>query len=175
MIKKLISGIYKIEDIETGNVYVGSADSENGIKKRWSCHLAHLRKNKHYYKELQEAYNDNPERIKWEILDVCSDDELEERENYWIKYCDMIDGWHVINKEKRSKKRSKVKDTSNMSKAQTGDKNGHNTKLSVQDVKEIKRALKKGVKQVILAEQYNVSQTHIWNIANGVRWNSVQV
>ncbi|EPS53039.1 hypothetical protein CFSAN002368_01657 [Clostridium botulinum A1 str. CFSAN002368] len=33
MIKKLISGIYKIEDIETGNVYVGSADSENGIKK----------------------------------------------------------------------------------------------------------------------------------------------
>ncbi|NFK78275.1 endonuclease [Clostridium botulinum] len=59
--------------------------------------------------------------------------------------------------------------------ANIGENNPHNTKLTKQDVKEIKLKLKKGVKQVNLVEQYNVSPTHIWNIANGIRWNSVQV
>ncbi|WP_434283537.1 GIY-YIG nuclease family protein [Clostridium botulinum] len=170
--KMKVIGIYGIEDVKTGNIYVGQSID---IGKRWSNHGSFLKAGKHKYKKLQEAYNLDCKRIKYTILEECSRGQLQEREEFWMEYCDMIDGWHVINKEKKSKKKSKVQDTSNMSKAQTGDNNGHNTKLSVQDVKEIKKALKKGAKQVILAEKYNVSTTHIWNIANGVRWNSVQV
>lgn len=172
---KLISGIYGIEDFETGKLYVGSADSNNGIKKRWSCHKAHLRNGRHDYNELQDAFNAEQNRIKWIILEECSDEELEERENYWIKYADKIDGWTVINKQKKSNKRSKVKDTSTMSIAQTGENNGHNTKLSVEDVKQIKKLLMKGVKQVDLARRYNVSNTLIHNIAHGIRWASVSL
>lgn len=35
---ELVRGIYKIKDIGTELVYVGSADKVNGAKKRWSCH-----------------------------------------------------------------------------------------------------------------------------------------
>jgi predicted GIY-YIG superfamily endonuclease len=38
-------GIYGIEG-NNGDLYVGQAD---GIKKRWSCHNAHFRKNEHTY------------------------------------------------------------------------------------------------------------------------------
>jgi len=171
----IISGIYKIEDIKTGAVYIGSADSDNGIAKRWSCHKAHLRNNEHSYKELQDAFNEDESNIKWEILEECGDDELEERENYYIKYCNLIDDWHVINKEKVSKKRTKVKDTSKMKAAQSGENNGHCNKLTSEDVKEIKRLLKTGLKQSKIAKQYEVSQTLIYNIKNGNRWSSVSL
>lgn len=171
----IIGGIYKIEDIKTGNVYVGSADSDNGIAKRWSCHKAHLRNGNHSYRELQDAFNEDENNIKWEILEECSDDELEERENYWIKYCGLIDGWNVINKEKVSKKRTKVKDTSKMKTAQSGENNGHCNKLTSEDVKEIKRLLKAGLSQTKIARQYQVSQTLIHNIMVGKRWRSVTI
>lgn len=173
--EKIISGIYGIEDIQTGDIYVGSADSENGIKKRWSCHAAHLKNNRHSYEELQKAFNNNKNRIKWIILEECPDEELEERENYWIDYCDKVDGWHVINKEKKSKKRTKVKDTSNMKVAQQGENNGNCCKLTVEDVVEIKKMLKDGVRQSAIARKYNVSTTLIWNIANCNRWASVNI
>lgn len=173
---KLIAGVYGIEDVRTGNIYIGSADSDNGIKKRWSCHKAHLRKNEHKYKELQEAFSDDKSRIKWIILEECYDDsELEERENYWIEHADRVEGWNVINKEQKSKKRTKVADKTKMKEAQTGESNGHNTKLCIEDVKEIKKMLKDKVKQSLIADKFGVSQTLIYNIKNGVRWASVEV
>jgi len=62
-----------------------------------------------------------------------------------------------------------------MSIAQTGENNGHKAKLSVEDVKQIKRLLQKGVKQVDLARRYDVSKTLIHNIAHGIRWASVSL
>lgn len=67
-------------------------------------------------------------------MEECSDYELEERENYWIEYADRVEGWNVINKEKKSKKRTKVADTSLIKAKQTGESNGHCTKLCVEDV-----------------------------------------
>lgn len=173
---KLIAGIYGIEDEKTGNLYVGSADTDNGIKKRWSCHKAHLRNNEHKYKELQEAFNDDENRIKWIILDECYDDsKLEELENYWIEYCKRVEGWNVINKEQKSKKRTKVSDTSKMKVAQTGESNGHNTKLKVEDVILIKKMLADCLKPSLIADKFGVSQGLIYNIKNGIRWASVEV
>jgi GIY-YIG catalytic domain. len=186
MKQKLVSGVYKIEDINTGAVYVGTADQENGIKKRWSNHSSKLKNNKYEYEELQEAYNDNPNRIKWEILldtsnikfnsDEEENDYLEKMENYYINYCNSIDGWHVINKQKKAKRKSKVKDKTKMVEAQTGENNGHCVKLNVEKVKEIKTYQKNNTyKDEKLAEMYNISMTHIRNIKYGERWASVQI
>lgn len=173
---KLVAGVYGIEDVNTGKIYIGSADKDNGIKKRWSCHMAHLRNNEHKYKELQEPFNDDENRIKWTILEECYDDsQLEELENYYLEYADKVEGWHVINKEKKSKKRTKVADKSKMSKAQTGESNGHCTKLCVEDVKTIKLMLRDGVKQTVIADKFGVSNTLIYNISKGKRWASVEV
>lgn len=134
---EIIAGIYKIEDIETGNVYVGKADKDNGILKRWSCHKSLMKARKHYCKELQDAFNSDPKRIKWEILEEFygEDEELIEKEQYWIDYCKKIDGWNVLNKAK-AVVRSKVKDTSKMRLAQVGENNGNN-KFSAKTVSEI--------------------------------------
>jgi hypothetical protein len=158
---KIISGIYKIEDFKTGNVYVGSADQDNGIKKRWSNHLTHLRNGDHYYKELQEPYDIDKNRIKWEILKECGDDELQERENYWIHYCSLVDGWTVINKQKNAVRKSKVKDKSKMIKAQTGENNGHCTKLTKENVFQILDMVKKGIDREKIAAKFDIYPCYI--------------
>jgi hypothetical protein len=175
----IISGVYKIEDVVTGNVYVGTADKDNGIKKRWSNHIAKLRKGKYGYKELQDAYNVNPKRIKWEILEdttnikfpnsIEENEYLKEREKYYINYCNLIDGWTVINRDKNPKRKNKVKDTSNMSIAQIGENNGHNTKLSEEDVFEILDMLKDGVNRELIEEKYNICKGYTYRIGKD-RW-----
>lgn len=162
----IICGIYGIEG-NNDDLYVGQAVD---IKKRWSCHSAHLKANEHLYKELQEAYNASTENIKWIILEECSESELEKREDWWIKHAD---GWNVINKEKFGKKKSKVADVSKMKEAQTGESNGHCCKLCSDDVVKIKDMLANGVKQVAIAEKFGCSPTLISNIKNNNRWASV--
>lgn len=169
--KMKVTGIYGIEDVKTGNIYVGHSKD---IAKRWSNHSSFLKDGVHRYKELQEAYNLDCKRIKYTILEECTKEMLKEREDFWIKYADNIDGWHVINKQKNGGASKSVKDTSNMSRAQTGENNG-NARLSVEDVKEIKKLLQKGVKKTELAKQYNVSFSLIHNISTGERWASVEI
>ncbi|WP_051931530.1 GIY-YIG nuclease family protein [Clostridium sp. KNHs214] len=172
--KMKVCGIYGVEDVKTGNIYVGRTGD---IGKRWSNHSSFLKSGVYRYKELQEAYNNDCKRIKYTILEECNKSELQEREDWWIKYIEKIDGWTVINKQKHGGNHggSKVKDTSKMCKAQQGENNGHCTKLCESDVKEIKKLLKKGVSQKELARQYNVSPTHINNIYKGKRWGSVKI
>lgn len=161
--QKLIGGIYKIEDIKTGNVYIGSANRKNGIKKRWSWHLARFRKNKHYYKELQNAWNDNENRIKFEILEICDDDELEERENYYIDYCKKV-GWNVMNKQENAIRKRNVRDTSLMRLAQRGANNG-NSRISEEDAIEIIIHKQQGVMaHKDMAELYNISASQVAKI-----------
>lgn len=171
MIKQNLVGIYGIEDVETGNIYIGlSAD----IAKRWSNHSAFLKNGVHNYVELQKAYNIDCNRIKYTILEECTEEMLQEREDYWIKHIQRIDGWTLLNKQKFGGKHgTKVKDTSKMKVAQRGERNG-NCRLSVEDVKKIKKYLEKGVTQKELAEKYGVSKTHINNIANNKRWKNVK-
>jgi len=174
MQNELISGVYKIEDVETGLVYVGSANLKSGIKKRWSNHLTKFRKNKYPYKELQDAWNIDNDRIKFEILEECLDDDmLEERENYYIKYVGLIDGWTCINKQPIATRKGEISDTSKMQKAQQGESNGHNTTLSRDDVIEINKMLSQGIKQYIIAAKFGVGQPLISKIKKGTRWFSV--
>lgn len=168
-----ICGIYAISDVDTGNVYVGSS---NSVGKRWSFHLAKLRGNSHKYFELQEAWNNNENRIKFEVLEQCpetiSEEELTQLEQDYIDYFKLIDGINIINKvqDKVIRTKGKVKDTSNMSKAQQGMNNGH-ARLTANDIIEIKKLLEEGtLTQNQIAEQFGVSPSHVSNIKYRKKW-----
>jgi group I intron endonuclease len=168
----IVSGIYKIEDVVTGNIYIGRADSENGIKKRWSNHLAKLRSGNHDYTELQEAWDIDKSRVKFEILQECSDEELEDAENYWIDYCKKVDGWTVINKRKEAKRKSKVKNKRNMRAAQQGINNGH-CQTDIDIIIAIKSDIAMGMRNRDIAKKYGKSPSYISMVKIGERWADI--
>lgn len=171
--KQKVSGIYGIEDVKTGNLYVGHSKD---IAKRWSNHASNFKDNKHLYKKLQNAYNDDCKRIKYTILEECKSELLKSREDFWMKYIQKIDGWTLINIQQHGGATKTVKDTTKMCTAQTGESNGHCTKLNKEKVKQIKIYQKNNTySDDELANIYNVSLTHIINIRKGKRWGSVKI
>ena len=76
------SGIYKIT-INDYYIYIGQSVD---VKIRWSSHLNILKHNKHCNKKLQNVFNKYPDKIKFEILEHCDVDKLDEREMYWIDH-----------------------------------------------------------------------------------------
>jgi len=85
-----ISGIYKIENLVNGKMYVGSAVD---IKNRWSRHKSDLRKNKHHSRYLQRSWNKySEEQFEFTIIEEVKDvSELLEREQYWLDYYKSYD------------------------------------------------------------------------------------
>lgn len=78
--KKL--GIYKIENKDTGKVYIGSATN---IESRWYQHKRLLNNNKHHSIKLQNSVNKHGiESFIFEIIEECEKNILIEREQYWI-------------------------------------------------------------------------------------------
>lgn len=78
-------GIYKIECIVSGRIYVGSTCVE--FKKRWKKHKQRLRNNYHENDYLQKAWNKYGEKnfIFSIIEELYNDDEIKAREEYWLK------------------------------------------------------------------------------------------
>lgn len=77
------SGIYKITNIKTDDYYIGSAVD---ITNRWYRHKKDLRKNKHHSIILLRAwikYGENS--FQFSVLENCGIDELESKENFYIK------------------------------------------------------------------------------------------
>lgn len=77
--------IYKITNIITGDLYIGSAISL--IKRKYS-HLFELRHNKHHSPILQNSYNKHGENnFIFEMLEeVLEKENLVIREQWWIDY-----------------------------------------------------------------------------------------
>lgn len=89
---KLRSGIYKWTNIKTGEIYIGQAEN---ILKRKKRHLnlvkMYMRKKKRkegiqtkkllYLSFLEHGYK----AFRFEIIEYCSLEDLNEREEYWIK------------------------------------------------------------------------------------------
>ncbi len=79
---KKISGIYKITNIITNKVYIGSSYSVNG---RMSTHRNLLLKNKHYNSHLQSSFNKHGiKNFTFHLIEECIIDDLIKRENFWI-------------------------------------------------------------------------------------------
>lgn len=90
-------GVYKITNKIDGKFYIGSS---NNIKQRWSLHLSRLNRNKHGNNHFQNAWNKyGKENFIFEIIEECSIDDLNIREQYWIETlycCDKTIGYNHI-------------------------------------------------------------------------------
>ena len=68
------AGIYQIRNVETNQIYIGSAVN---LKRRWGTHKTALKKNKHHSTILQNSYNKyGINNFKYTILIICSTDNL---------------------------------------------------------------------------------------------------
>lgn len=87
------SGIYKCTCLSNEKSYIGQA---RFLLKRKQQHIYELKNNKHYNLHFQRAWNKyGEENFIWEILELCLEDKLDEREIYWIeKYDSLVNGFN---------------------------------------------------------------------------------
>jgi group I intron endonuclease len=90
-------GIYKIECIVSGRIYVGSTCVD--FKKRWKKHKQRLRNNYHENDYLQKAWNKYGEdNFVFSIIEEQYDDaEIKLREEYWLKIYFSMGKEHCFN------------------------------------------------------------------------------
>lgn len=88
-------GIYTIRNVSNGKCYVGK--SETDIEKRWKSHLALLNDDKHYNTYLQRAYNKDTSSFHFDVLEICTPEECDEREKYWINKFNSYERSHGYN------------------------------------------------------------------------------
>lgn len=80
-------GIYKIENLINHKVYIGQSKQ---IEYRWKQHIDRA-KNLEYKTHLYLAIRKySLENFKFEIIEECLEDKLNEREKYWIAYYDSV-------------------------------------------------------------------------------------
>jgi group I intron endonuclease len=89
-------GIYKILNTKNNKIYIGSSVD---IKKRKEKHFWMLQKGIHDNKFLQSSYNrDGKENFIFDIIEMCEEKDLVEKENYYIlenKSNDMKFGYNL--------------------------------------------------------------------------------
>lgn len=87
-------GIYKIENLVNRKIYIGQSVN---IPQRWAEHKANLRNNKHENKHLQNAWNKyHEENFDFSVLEECSENELDEKECYYIDYYDSYNNGYNL-------------------------------------------------------------------------------
>lgn len=104
------SGIYKITNLTNGKIYIGQSQN---IFMRKKQHFTQLRNGVHENRQMQEDWNRNNRGFRWDVVEYCSIDKLNEREKYWIIKLNTIHngyncGWvPYIRKEKIKKRKNK--------------------------------------------------------------------
>lgn len=82
--KERLCGIYKITCSKNNVCYIGQSVD---IYKRWSKHKAKLKAHNHENQHLQNIYNKYGEQtFAYEIVELCSFEQLDNKERYWIAY-----------------------------------------------------------------------------------------
>ena len=81
--KEVLCGIYCIENAVNHKKYIGLS---RDIHRRWLEHRAALNRGDHVNKYLQSAWNNYGEdAFRFNIVELCSPEELSERECYYIQ------------------------------------------------------------------------------------------
>lgn len=80
-----VCAIYKITHIESQKAYIGQTTN---IKDRWRTHLKRglgidTPTTNKFYQSMIEL---KPWNFTWEILQICTKEELNEKEKYWIEF-----------------------------------------------------------------------------------------
>lgn len=85
-------GIYKIENLKNGMVYIGQSVN---IERRWIAHRCAANKNKDNYSLHSDIRLYGLENFSFEIIELCEKEMLNEREIWWInQYNSYKDGYN---------------------------------------------------------------------------------
>ena len=87
-------GIYKIENLVNGKLYIGQSVN---LRKRRTRHFTELRNNKHTNPHLQRAFNKYGEKnFNFEIILYCNTEDLNYYENFFINlYKTQSSGYNI--------------------------------------------------------------------------------
>lgn len=144
--KNRICGIYKIQNILNGKVYIGSSVH---IMSRWSRHRSDLEKNRSTSIKLQLSYNKNgKDNFKFSIIEECSIDDLIIREQFYIDIFNSYEnGYNSAPKAGNTLGYSPTKETRDkISQAMKGNKNPFYGKKHSEETKELLRIINTGKK-----------------------------
>lgn len=112
IVSERVIGIYKIENLANGKVYVGKSTH---IKVRFKSHKYELKNNKHYNSHLQKSWNKyGSKNFTFKILEECDESIIDEREKYYINHFNSCDPYYGYNmqfggNEGRHTKEAKMK------------------------------------------------------------------
>lgn len=106
-----LCGVYKITNNINGKVYIGQSIN---IQNRWKDHVNTLNRKDSSCTLLQRAWNKyKQENFSFEILELCSEDELDNVESKYIEFYDTINNGYNIesggNKNKHLSEETKQK------------------------------------------------------------------
>lgn len=155
-------GIYKIINVKNKKFYIGSSIN---IEKRKYHHINSLRKDKHFNRHLQRAFNKYGEEwFEFSIIEKEVElDKLTEREQYYIdtlkpeynqRKTAEIRGLVIIPKHLRIKR----------------SKECHFRKLDHKQIIEIQELRNSGMLLKDIGKIYNIHPSHISRVANKTAW-----
>lgn len=146
-----MTGIYKITNQINGKVYIGQAID---IQKRWERHKSVYNKpnsheyDYHIYRGFRTYGLDN---FKFEVIEECTESELNEREIYWISYYNSYrDGYNET---------------------EGGNYARHPMKITPDMLDEIDELLKSNINIQQIADKFGVSYEMIQGINTGRHWH----
>ena len=95
MAQEKICGIYCIENLINGKKYIGSSKN---IYHRWKQHIFNLNGNIHINDHLQSSWNKyGKDNFTFYIIEKCLQDELCDREKYYISKFNTTNNKHGYN------------------------------------------------------------------------------
>lgn len=148
-------GIYKVTNLINGKVYIGQSDN---IEFRWKTHRNHSQKkygNDYdclFYRAIRKYGLNN---FKFEVIEECQKNQLNEKEMYWIKFYNSFIGFVNCNGYNMTR----------------GGQTSSFSILKYEQVKEIQKLLlTTRTSQQKIGEQFGVTQTTISQINQGLIW-----
>ncbi len=174
-----MTGIYLIKNLINNKVYVGQSVN---IKDRWGSHKRKLNKNCHSNLHLQSSWNKYGEdNFEFKVLEECDLNNINEREIYYIKKYNSANYEKGYNKtfggqDSTRAYTNEVKEKMSFNRLNNSKFRGENltqSKLTENDVIEIKRMLVKEVSQSKIANIFNVTDQNISSIKRLETWSEV--
>lgn len=177
----MISGIYKIVNLKNGKFYIGSAIN---LHNRKLAHFGRLRNNGHKNPHLQSSWNKyGKDSFEFSIIEECDIDSLLDKEQYYI---DVLKPHYNIFKATRCTKEqldklreiAKKKDYTHQAdriRQYTVGSNNPMTKLTEDNVRDIKMAIKNNIPSKETQLKFNISVSVYHYIKSGKTWKHVKI
>lgn len=153
-------GIYYIKCLSNNKMYIGSSID---IKARLTWHISHLKNNTHYNKDMQNDYNNcGVESFVFDVLELTSENELNEKEMYYINLYNVVQNGY-----------NKIKSIGGRYKKTEKHKKNLSNKRNFTD--EHKRNLSKAYKRNVIKDKnfYKCNTKKVQCIETGVIYNSI--